>query len=40
MSERALRVGVLGAGNWARLAHVPGWQRDPRARSPSSATSR
>jgi predicted dehydrogenase len=26
-----LRVGVLGAGNWARVAHVPGWQRDPRA---------
>ena len=27
----ALRVGVLGAGAWARVAHVPGWQRDPRA---------
>ena len=26
----ALRVGVLGAGTWARVAHVPGWQRDPR----------
>jgi len=25
-----LRVGVLGAGRWARMAHVPGWQRDPR----------
>src|SRR5205823_5614105 len=25
-----LRVGVLGAGAWARSAHVPGWQRDPR----------
>jgi predicted dehydrogenase len=26
-----IRVGVLGAGGWARLAHIPGWQRDPRA---------
>jgi predicted dehydrogenase len=25
-----LRVGVLGAGAWARSAHIPGWQRDPR----------
>ncbi|HET9014889.1 MAG TPA: Gfo/Idh/MocA family oxidoreductase, partial [Thermomicrobiaceae bacterium] len=31
MSERKLRVGVLGAGAWAEHAHVPGWQRDPRA---------
>lgn len=30
MSSR-LRVGVLGAGAWARFAHIPGWQRDPRA---------
>jgi predicted dehydrogenase len=29
--RNTLRVGVLGAGAWARLAHVPGWQRDPRA---------
>ncbi len=29
-SESRLRVGVLGAGAWARVAHVPGWQRDPR----------
>jgi predicted dehydrogenase len=29
MAER-LRVAVLGAGRWARMAHVPGWQRDPR----------
>jgi len=29
MADR-LRVGVLGAGRWARMAHVPGWQRDPR----------
>jgi predicted dehydrogenase len=26
-----LRVGVLGAGTWARFAHIPGWLRDPRA---------
>src|SRR5438094_427695 len=25
-----LRVAVLGAGAWARSAHVPGWQRDDR----------
>jgi predicted dehydrogenase len=29
MSEK-LRIGVLGAGSWAQLAHIPGWQRDPR----------
>jgi predicted dehydrogenase len=22
---------VVGAGRWAQLAHIPGWQRDPRA---------
>jgi predicted dehydrogenase len=26
-----LRVAVLGAGTWARNAHIPGWQRDPRS---------
>jgi len=30
MSE-TLRIGVLGAGRWATSAHIPGWQRDPRA---------
>jgi len=25
-----LRIGVLGAGAWARAAHIPGWLRDPR----------
>jgi predicted dehydrogenase len=25
-----LRVAVVGAGAWARSAHVPGWLRDPR----------
>src|SRR4029450_12006372 len=25
-----IRVGVLGAGNWAALAHIPGFQRDDR----------
>jgi predicted dehydrogenase len=31
MTSRRLRVGVLGAGAWARAAHIPGWRRDPRA---------
>lgn len=26
-----LRVAVLGAGTWARGAHIPGWLRDPRS---------
>jgi predicted dehydrogenase len=30
MTDTRLRVGVLGAGRWAELAHIPGWQRDPR----------
>jgi predicted dehydrogenase len=30
MPDRVLRVGVLGAGTWARRAHIPGWLRDPR----------
>jgi predicted dehydrogenase len=30
MSENKLRVAVLGAGAWARGAHIPGWKRDPR----------
>lgn len=30
MTDGRLRVGVLGAGRWARSAHIPGWQRDPR----------
>ena len=25
-----IRVGVLGAGAWAELAHLPGFKRDPR----------
>ena len=25
-----VRVGVLGAGAWAKFAHIPGYQRDPR----------
>jgi predicted dehydrogenase len=25
-----LRVAMLGAGAWARFAHIPGWLRDPR----------
>ncbi|MDR7422152.1 MAG: Gfo/Idh/MocA family oxidoreductase [Armatimonadota bacterium] len=30
MIQHRLRVAVLGAGAWARHAHIPGWQRDPR----------
>lgn len=30
MQASKLRVGVLGAGTWAKFAHIPGWQRDPR----------
>ncbi len=30
MTTRRLKIGVLGAGNWAKSAHIPGWQRDPR----------
>ena len=29
-SER-VRVAVVGAGRWAQVAHIPGWQREPRA---------
>jgi predicted dehydrogenase len=29
--DRPVRVGVLGAGRWAKMAHLPGWARDPRA---------
>ena len=31
-STRIVNVGVLGAGAWARGAHIPGYQRDPRCR--------
>ncbi|WP_433087662.1 Gfo/Idh/MocA family protein [Dactylosporangium sp. CA-052675] len=30
MSDK-LRVAVVGSGRWAQRAHIPGWQRDPRA---------
>ena len=30
MRESRLRIGVLGAGAWAKFAHIPGWLRDPR----------
>ena len=30
MTRNRLRIGVLGAGRWAEIAHIPGWQRDPR----------
>ena len=29
-AERKVRVGVLGAGAWARFAHLPGYKRDAR----------
>ena len=29
---KQVRVGVLGAGAWARGAHLPGYRRDPRCR--------
>src|SRR4029079_13374613 len=29
-SRSIVRVGVLGAGAWARGAHLPGYRRDPR----------
>jgi predicted dehydrogenase len=32
MAGSIVRVGVLGAGAWARGAHLPGYQRDPRCR--------
>ncbi|HEY2153923.1 MAG TPA: Gfo/Idh/MocA family oxidoreductase [Vicinamibacterales bacterium] len=31
-SDNIVRVGVLGAGAWARGAHLPGYLRDPRCR--------
>ncbi|GLZ40863.1 Gfo/Idh/MocA family oxidoreductase [Actinokineospora sp. NBRC 105648] len=31
MAQEKVRVAVVGAGRWARRAHIPGWQRDPRA---------
>ena len=31
-SSGIVRVGVLGAGAWARGAHLPGYRRDPRCR--------
>ena len=30
--DTIVRVGVLGAGAWARAAHLPGYRRDPRCR--------
>src|SRR4029078_9765831 len=32
MAGALVRVGVLGAGAWARGAHLPGYRRDPRCR--------
>ena len=30
--DTIVRVGVVGAGTWARAAHLPGYRRDPRCR--------
>jgi predicted dehydrogenase len=30
IADRPVRVGVLGAGRWAQMAHLPGWARNPR----------
>jgi predicted dehydrogenase len=30
MAKDKMRVAMMGAGNWAKFAHIPGWQRDPR----------
>ncbi len=27
-----IRIGVVGGGRWATMAHLPGWARDPRCR--------
>src|SRR5688572_27213543 len=32
ISDRVVRVGVLGAGIWAQAAHLPGYRRDARCR--------
>ena len=29
-TETKVRVGLLGAGAWAKFAHIPGYKRDPR----------
>jgi len=31
MTADKIRVAVVGTGRWAQVAHIPGWQRDPRA---------
>ena len=31
MTGDRIRVAVVGTGRWAQVAHIPGWQRDPRA---------
>ena len=30
-AAHGIRVAVVGAGRWAQVAHIPGWQRDPRS---------
>src|SRR5205085_9662520 len=30
MAGAELRVGVIGTGRWAKMAHLPGWTRDSR----------
>ncbi len=33
MAGAELRVGVIGTGRWAKMAHLPGWSRDSRGRA-------
>jgi len=30
-TSEKVKVAVVGAGRWAQVAHIPGWQREPRA---------
>jgi len=30
-TDNVLKIAVLGAGNWAKFAHIPGWKRDQRS---------
>ena len=36
-TSEKVRVAVVGAGRWAQLAHIPGWQRDAAGRGGGAA---